>query len=153
MVEGLRAALPGDVARMAAIDAESNPSPWSAQALAETLARAQALVAVGEDDGIDGFVLFAVAADECEILDVAVASARRRRGAGRRLVQAALATAARAGARRCFLEVRASNTAAQALYAAGGFRVDGRRRDYYRDGRGGREDALLMSRALDGDAA
>ena len=41
------------------------------------------------------------------------------------------------------LEVRASNTVAQALYAHYGFEVVGRRRRYYSDNR---EDALIMTR-------
>ena len=89
----------------------------------------------------------AQAADECEILDIAVDPAARRNGLGARLLAAALAAAATRGARRCFLEVRASNAGAQAFYRAAGFVEDGRRKDYYRSGQG-REDALLMSRGL-----
>ena len=143
----MRAARAADSERLAQIDLESNPSPWSASAIAETLQRAHGLVAQASRGPITGFVLFSVAADECEILSIAVEPAARRHGIARALVGAALRQAARAGAQRCFLEVRASNDAAQALYAACGFDVDGRRKDYYREPR---EDALLLSRALDG---
>jgi len=49
------------------------------------------------------------------------------------------------------LEVRESNAAARALYAAAGFAVDAERRDYYppRDGETSRESALLMSLNLE----
>jgi ribosomal-protein-alanine N-acetyltransferase len=150
MAERLRAATPADGAALAAIDAVCNPSPWSAEAFAETLARAPGLLATDDDDCACGFVVVSIVADECEILDLGVLPAARRRGLGRELLRAALDQAARAGARRCHLEVRASNAAAQALYAGCGFVLDGRRRDYYRDGAGGREDALLLSRELDG---
>lgn len=49
------------------------------------------------------------------------------------------------GAETAFLEVRESNTAAQALYRALGFTSVGRRRSYYR---APREDALVLAAAL-----
>ena len=68
MAECLRAATPADAAALAAIDAVCNPSPWSADAFAETLARAPALVALDAGGAIAGFVVISVVADECEIL-------------------------------------------------------------------------------------
>jgi ribosomal-protein-alanine N-acetyltransferase len=153
MAERLRAATAADAPVLASIDAVCNPSPWSAASFAETLARARAVVAVDAADTVLGFVVVGIAADECEVLDLAVLPAARRRGTGRALLQCALAQAAAAGARRCHLEVRESNLAAQALYARCGFVLDGRRRDYYGDGAGGREDALLLGLELDGACA
>ncbi len=142
-----RRAVAGDAGAIAALDARVNPSPWSADAVRETLARADGFVISPPGAALAGFVLFAQVADECEILDIAVDPAARRDGLGARLLAAALAAAVACGARRCFLEVRASNAGAQAFYRAAGFVEDGRRRDYYRSGQG-REDALLMSREL-----
>jgi ribosomal-protein-alanine N-acetyltransferase len=85
------------------------------------------------------------AADETEILNVAVRAGQRRRGIGRRLMETALQQAVSSGSRRVFLEVRESNAGAQAFYAQLGFAQDGRRRKYYRDPP---EDALLLSRTL-----
>ncbi len=142
-----RRAVAGDAGAIAALDARVNPSPWSADAVRETLARADGFVIAPPGAALAGFVLFAQVADECEILDIAVDPAARRDGLGARLLAAALAAAVARGARRCFLEVRASNAGAQAFYRAAGFVEDGRRKDYYRSGQG-REDALLMSREL-----
>ena len=142
-----RPATTRDAAPIAALDARLNPSPWSADAVRETLARAGGIVIASPDGGLAGFVLFAAVADECEILDIAVDPAVQRQGLGARLLDAALAAAMAAGARRCFLEVRDSNSGAQDFYRARGFVEDGRRKGYYRSGQG-REDALLMSRAL-----
>jgi ribosomal-protein-alanine N-acetyltransferase len=142
-----RRAVAGDAGAIAALDARVNPSPWSADAVRETLARAGGFVIAPPGAALAGFVLFAQVADECEILDIAVDPASRRDGLGARLLVAALAAAVARGARRCFLEVRASNAGAQAFYRAAGFVEDGRRKDYYRSGQG-REDALLMSREL-----
>ena len=56
-----------------------------------------------------------------------------------------MASAADAGAERICLEVRASNTPAEALYASHGFVLDGVRKNYYKQPT---EHAHLMSRAL-----
>ena len=150
MPERLRSATADDSSELAVIDALANPSPWRAEAFAETLGRASGIVMLGERGAIDGFVVYSIAADECEILTIAVRPERWRNGTGRALLEEALRRASGREAQRCFLEVRASNRAARNLYLRCGFMVDGRRRAYYRDGAGGPEDALLMSRELDG---
>jgi ribosomal-protein-alanine N-acetyltransferase len=96
--------------------------------------------------GPAAFILARVAADDSEILTLAVAEAFRRCGLGRALLQAAMAEARRRGARRLVLEVAESNASAIALYAGQGCRPIGRRRRYYRrtDGSGA-TDGLLLS--------
>jgi len=91
-----------------------------------------------------GFVLARVAADEAEILTLAVAPAARRQGIGSGLMAAALAGATARGAAVMLLEVAAGNAAALALYRALGFAEVGRRRRYYADG----ADALVLRREL-----
>jgi [ribosomal protein S18]-alanine N-acetyltransferase len=142
-----RPAAADDAEAIAALAARVNPSPWSADAVRATLARAGGFVVAPPGATLAGFVLFAQVADECEILDFAVEPAARRHGLGARLLAVALTEAGTRGAKHCFLEVRASNTGAQAFYRAAGFVEDGRRKDYYRSGTG-REDALLMNREL-----
>jgi len=148
----LRAAQPRDAAAIAALDAQVNPSAWSADAVRDTLRDARGIVAESAGGDVRGFVLFALAADQCEILDIAVDPRVQRCGLGARLLAAALDAAARAGATRCLLEVRMSSGGAQAFYRAAGFAEDGRRKGYYRAA-GGREDALLMSRSIAGREA
>ncbi len=77
--------------------------------------------------------------DELQIMVVAVHPDCRRRGRGRRVLRALLQKARQHGAQQATLEVAAGNTAALALYAALGFRSQGRRCRYYRNG----EDALI----------
>lgn len=89
-----------------------------------------------------------VIADEAELLTLAVAPPARRQGLGRGLLAHFLDEARRRGATRAFLEVAADNGPACALYQAGGFAEDGRRRGYYRGPDGVVVDALLLSRAL-----
>jgi ribosomal-protein-alanine N-acetyltransferase len=91
-----------------------------------------------------GFVLARVAADEAEVLTLAVVAACRRQGVGAALLAGAMAGAVLRGARTMFLEVSEANGAARALYAAAGFEEAGRRRRYYADG----SDALVLRRAL-----
>jgi ribosomal-protein-alanine N-acetyltransferase len=91
-----------------------------------------------------GFVLARVAADEAEILTIAVAPEARRAGLGGTLLRAAERQAAAGGARKMLLEVAPANLAGRALYAMAGYADVGRRRKYYPDG----SDALVLGRAL-----
>jgi ribosomal-protein-alanine N-acetyltransferase len=90
------------------------------------------------------------AADEGEILNLAVAAGARRHGAGRALARTMVAWLEGQGVRRVFLEVRRSNAPAIALYQALGFRITGTRRGYYA---GPREDALVMELELASEVA
>ncbi len=92
------------------------------------------------EPGGRGAVLARVAADEAEVLTLAVLPAARRRGLGGALLAAAAREAARRGARTLFLEVAEGNAAARALYAAAGFAPVGRRPRYYPGG----ADALVL---------
>jgi ribosomal-protein-alanine N-acetyltransferase len=119
---------------------------WSAQELLQLHASGiHVWVAVGEEGDVAGVVASREAADEVEILNLAVTQAWQRRGLGRRLMETALDAALSAGARRAFLEVRESNVTAQAFYQRLGFVETGRRRNYYHHPV---EDALLLSRTF-----
>ena len=83
-------------------------------------------------DRVVGYVVALDAADEGEILNVAVAPDVRRGGIGRALVQAVIAALAERGVRQIYLEVRESNAGARVMYGALGFQEVGRRRGYYR---------------------
>jgi len=97
--------------------------------------------ALDEAGCVIGYGGFSHAADEAEILTVAVAQAFRRRGVARMLLDRMLTESRALGAENVYLEVRASNTAAQALYSRAGFHVIGTRKNYYAHPR---EDAVLM---------
>jgi len=129
--------------------AELGDRPWTRQDVAELLASpgvGGCFVRTEERD--IGFCLLRVAADEAELLTLAVAASHRRRGGGRALLQAAIDRARSAGAKSLFLEVEAGNAAARALYAQLGFQVVGRRASYYqRSGRPPAE-ALVMRLGL-----
>jgi ribosomal-protein-alanine N-acetyltransferase len=83
--------------------------------------------------------------DEAHINNFAVHPDNRRQGLGRALLAHVMREAAARGAPRATLEVRASNTAAIAMYEAGGFLRTGLRRAYYTHPV---EDALILWRGI-----
>jgi len=91
---------------------------------------------------IVGYAGFWVMVDEAHISTLATHPQWLRQGIAELLLIAMTERAAEMGARVMTLEVRASNTSAQALYRKYGFEVVGRRPQYYSDNR---EDALIMS--------
>jgi ribosomal-protein-alanine N-acetyltransferase len=144
-----RPARDGDVAELAQIHKACFAEAWDEGALRDLVASgAHALVAQRAGCAAAGFVLVRAAADEAEILTLAVAPGLRRRGLGRMLVTEAARWAAQAGAARLFLEVGAGNAAARALYCALGFAEAGRRKAYYRGGGKPPEDALILAAPL-----
>lgn len=135
----------GDTAWLAALHAACFPhDPWDAVAWATLLGqpgvRGTAWVEHGEPVGV---ALLRHVADEAEILTIGILPGHRRAGAGRRLLDAALADLP-PGVGTVFLEVAIDNPAALALYTAAGFRPVGRRAKYYRRPEG-MVDALMLS--------
>ncbi len=128
-----------------AIEAAAFTDPWSARDFRECLASDVVFLVAEAPGGVVGYLVAQYAADEGEILNLAVTPARHRHGIGRALVERALATLADHGARSIFLEVRESNAAARALYAALGFEEVGCRPAYYRRPA---EDAIVLRAAI-----
>jgi [ribosomal protein S18]-alanine N-acetyltransferase len=127
-----------------AIEQSVFADPWSTQDFRDCVADALFHVAeTGDGRGVAGYVVALDAADEGEILNLAVAPSGRRHGLGRALVQDVLEALARRGVRHVYLEVRESNAPARALYAAHGFQEVGRRKQYYRRPV---EDAIVLRR-------
>ena len=95
-----------------------------------------------------GFAVSRMAADEAEILSIAVDTTYRGRGLSRSLLLTHLGHLAGHGVRTVFLEVEENNQPARQLYNRAGFTVNGRREHYYKQH--GREplNALLMRRDL-----
>ena len=131
----MRALRAEDVAAANAILQDAREAAiWSAQALAEFMPLPGAVALVSERAGkATGFILGRLAADEAEVLNLAVREEFRRQGEGRALLEELLRRFAGRGVSRVFLEVRESNRGAIAFYERMGFRPKGRRADYYRD--------------------
>jgi len=125
--------------------------PWSESEFENLISDPSALGTAALDPAsakLRGFVLSRLAADEAEILTIAVDPALRKIGVGRDLLRAHLPEVATAGAARIFLEVDEHNTAALALYARFGFAKVGERRGYYKQPDGRTASALVMRRDL-----
>jgi ribosomal-protein-alanine N-acetyltransferase len=139
----IRIAREDDMSTLAIIEELSFSDPWPASAFSSVLAMPSAhiVVATRDDDIPIGYCVLLTAADQGEIANLSVAKSARRRGVANALLQHALAYAKTVGVTAAYLEVRASNGAAQALYRANQFKEIGRRRGYYQRPP---EDALVL---------
>ena len=150
----LRTAEPGDLEAIMALEWASFPSDaWSERTMRDEIASEHGRYIVLDDGGsLAGYAgLRAVAGSrDGDIQTIAVAEASRGRGWGRMLLTELIAEATRRGVRDLFLEVRADNPVAQALYASEGFREVGRRPRYYQPDD---VDAIVMQADLRGRAA
>lgn len=133
-----------DLDQMAAIAAASFVSPWTRQGFSEALHTENAcfLLAVKEDVVL-GYCGLYMAADEGEIINVAVKKEFQKQGIADRLMDALIAEGNKNGVGRFFLEVRVSNEAAIHLYEKHGFIKQGIRKDFYKEIH---EDAYVMNR-------
>ncbi|WP_374307760.1 GNAT family N-acetyltransferase [Methylocella sp.] len=139
----LPAARAGECARL---HATGFSFPWSEEDFEQLLTDASVVAdgAFDADDALCGMILSRTAADEAEILTIAVAPERRRAGVGAALLRVQTPRLVARGAERLFLEVDSGNLAARALYAARGFRKVGERKAYYRKGDAPPASALLL---------
>ncbi len=134
-----------DLPAVIQIDRMSFSLPWPEQTYHyEVTANpsARCLVAETDDRKIAAMIISWIIVDELHIATFATHCDYRRKGVGSRLLTEALRDGRQMGMRRAFLEVRAGNEAAQAMYRKFGFEVTGRRAKYYRDND---EDAILMT--------
>lgn len=107
------------------------------------------LTLASDRDGVVGFSLSRVVANEAELLLLAVRASTQRRGVGKILLQRFVEDAKKRGADRLHLEVREGNHAVK-LYEEFGFALAGRRRNYYSGPDGRCYDALTMAKIVDG---
>lgn len=116
-------------------------APWNADAIATLLANPHVFGFISD---AGGFILCQAIPPEAEILTLGVIPTSRRTGLGRKLLGAALEEMRRRAVHDVFLEVADDNIAAQALYRTAGFLTQGRRRQYYENGR----DAIMFKTNL-----
>jgi ribosomal-protein-alanine N-acetyltransferase len=133
-----------DVPQVAEIDRRSFSLPWPERSFRFEVADnpASRNWVVEADGRVIAMLVLWLIVDEAHIATIATHPDFRRRGIGERLLVEALISARKEGARRAFLEVRAGNAAAQAMYRKYGFEITGVRPRYYKDNN---EDALLMT--------
>lgn len=140
---------PRDAAAFAALHAASFGRGWSEEEI-DGLLTDRSVVAHRAMIGraLAGFIMSRQAADEAEILSVAVTRRCRGRGIARQLLHLHLRRLAALRARTVFLEVDENNRAALRLYARAGFHEVGRRANYYPVPNGKPAAALVLRRDL-----
>jgi [ribosomal protein S18]-alanine N-acetyltransferase len=143
----IRPATPADVPAMRRIEAQApTAAHWNESEYDRIFAGdPPRLALVIHDDTLQGFLIANQIGPEWELENIAVAAGSRRRGFASALLSHFLDVVKQQGGESVFLEVRASNAAARALYAKYGFVVTGRRRRYYEYPD---EDAVLYRRVV-----
>jgi ribosomal-protein-alanine N-acetyltransferase len=136
-----------DLPQVMAIERRAFPTPWSLAMFVLELSKPSSicLAATHREQGgaakLAGYLICARYADVWHVMNIAVDPPLRRRGIANALLERLIE---QAGPQQPYtLEVRASNTAAIALYERLGFRFAGTRPRYYRDTG---EDAVIMLR-------
>ena len=143
---GIRRMVQTDLEQVAVIAAGLFTQPWDRQGFADALPLESACFLVAaEGDKVLGYCGLYMAADEGEVINVAVAKASQGKGMASRLMDALLDEGHARGVPRFFLEVRVSNTPAIKLYEKLNFKVAGSRKGFYQSPS---EDALVMQRSL-----
>lgn len=138
-----------DAEAIAALHAASFHRGWSEEEVAALLAERSVMTHRATlRSKLAGFIMSRRAADEAEILSVAVSKACRGRGLARDLLQLHLRRLAGNGVRTVFLEVDETNMPAIRLYRRAGFRDVGRRPNYYATPGGKPAAALVLRRDL-----
>ena len=134
-----------DNAAIEALERECFSDPWNLSMLDDCFLAADFYGLVCEEDGaIVGYVGARFDLWDAEILLVAVSESHRRRGIAEKLMSDVIDRFIKTGKENIFLEVRASNAAAQSLYYKLGFVKVGVREKYYEY----TEDAFVLKKAL-----
>ena len=136
---------PRDAAAIAALHGASFNRGWTEQEIEQLLLDRFVVAHRAAFGGrMAGFIITRLVQGEAEILSVAIAPARRRKGVGRRLLDLHLRRLAGLGARVVVLEVDENTVAARELYRRFGFNEAARREGYYFGSAGNRSTALVL---------
>ncbi len=147
-----------DLDAVCEVEKRAYAHPWSRRHFADSLtANYRAVMLLGESlpgevvlpqrpDGLVllGYLVAMPGVGEAHLLNITVAPSHQRQGWARCLLDALVLWSRAQGAESLWLEVRASNAPARALYQRYGFASVGTRRGYYPSGPQGREDAVVM---------
>lgn len=147
MMPRVKRITPEDTALLTAVgvlETEIFSDPWSMQSICSAIANrcTRLYAALDDTDALMGYLFVTQVMDTADIANIAVSPAFRRQGIASLLLDTAL-DGLEAD---LFLEVRASNTPAIALYRKYGFTEYGVRKNYYDSPR---EDAVLMKRGME----
>jgi len=129
------------------IEKRAHAFPWSEKTFTSNQGERYLNVKLTVDDAMAAFAITQVVLDEATLFNIAVDPAFQRRGLGRELLEHVIDEVEKRGVATLWLEVRASNAAAIALYGSLGFNEATIRRNYYPTV-DGHEDAIVMALPL-----
>ena len=141
----IRAAEQMDIDAIVRVENACFSTPWSIDAIKHEICEnklADFMIACDEENNSIGYIGIWTLLDECQINKIAVMPEKRKIGIGKAILNHVLELTRDMGVKSWYLEVRESNTAAQALYRSAGFSSVGTRKNYYINPV---EDAVLMS--------
>jgi len=133
-----------DLDRAFAIEQRSHAFPWSEKTFASNQGERYLNYRLDVGTEMAAFAITQVVLDEATLFNLAVDPAYQRRGLGRTLLQHLISELEQRGVLTLWLEVRASNHAAIALYQQLDFNEVSVRRNYYPTAEG-KEDAIIMA--------
>ena len=135
---------PTDLPAAFHIEKRAHAFPWSEQTFASNQGERYLNLQLSVDGVMAAFAITQIVLDEATLFNIAVDPAFQRRGLGRELLEQVIDEVEKRGVVTLWLEVRASNVAAIALYESLGFNEATIRRNYYPTAEG-REDAIIMA--------
>lgn len=123
--------MPAESEQAYTICCASQPFPWTLKTFQDCFTTPYFALGYFHDNVLTGYAIGLVVVDEVTLMDIAVSTDFRRQGIGEALLIQFYSKAKALGATNCWLEVRASNSAAIALYEQQGFATEGIRKNYY----------------------
>jgi [ribosomal protein S18]-alanine N-acetyltransferase len=142
----LRLMTTADISAVCAIEQQVQYAPWTPKLFSDSLERHLCWVAQ-KDQQVVGFFVMQFIVDEAHLLNIAVDPIQQKQGIGRLLLDNVQQQAVAKKANTIFLELRATNQRALALYQMAGFNEIGLRKNYYPAAQG-KEDAVIMALML-----
>ena len=136
-----------DINGVVKIENEVHFSPWSTKNFQDSLTAKNIFKVFFLDDMIVGYYIALIAANECQILNIAIKACKQNKGFGHYIVNHIKNLSRDFHATSIFLEVRVSNVKAIKLYEKNGFNELGIRNNYYKT-LNGKENGILMGLEL-----
>ncbi len=136
----------GDSSAVAEIEKQCFSSPWSQHAIEESFENGTLFFVAESKNGIIGYCGVQITLDEAYVYNIATSPMYRGFGVGTALTKTLIECAKQNGAAFVSLEVRESNQGAISIYEKVGFKVAGKRKNFYS---APREDGIIMTKVIE----
>lgn len=136
-----------DVVAIGQIERRNYPVPWTDGIFRDCVKAGYKGMVMRDADSIVGYAMLQIGYLESHVLNLCIDAQYQGNGYARAFLKHMEKVSIAERAEMMFLEVRPSNPRARALYEMNGFNEISVRKDYY-DTKTGREDAVVMAKAL-----